>query len=207
MCGGGGGELRGCGDHRERAVARGHRLSLHSRAGGRFGQRRRGAVLLPPIERIAQTGSTNADLLARLASGEHVGEGHWLVADRQTAGRGRLGRAWGDGLGNFMGSTVVHLTAGDPSPAGLSLVAGVALAKAVATLAPNVEARLKWPNDLLIDGVKCTGILLERAGDSIVIGMGVNLVSAPELRSEEHTSELQSLMRISYAVFCLQKKT
>src|SRR3546814_20603244 len=84
-----------------------------------------------------------------------------------------------DGLGNFMGSTVVHLTAGDPSPAGLSLVAGVALAKAVATLAPNVEARLKWPNDLLIDGVKCTGILLERAGDSIVIGMGVNMVTAP----------------------------
>ncbi len=80
-----------------------------------------------------------------------------------------------------MGSTVVHLTAGDPSPAGLSLVAGVALAKAVAALAPDVDARLKWPNDLLIDGVKCTGILLERAGDSIVIGMGVNLVSSPEL--------------------------
>jgi len=162
-------------------VALGHRLPLHPRAGGRFGQRRRGAVLIPPIERIAQTGSTNADLLARLAGGEHVGEGHWLVADRQTAGRGRLGRAWGDGLGNFMGSTVVHLTAGDPSPAGLSLVAGVALAKAIVTLAPGVDARLKWPNDLLIEGVKCTGILLERAGDSIVIGMGVNLVSAPEL--------------------------
>lgn len=80
-----------------------------------------------------------------------------------------------------MGSTVVHLTAGDPSPAGLSLVAGVALAKAIATLAPGVDARLKWPNDLLIEGVKCTGILLERVGDSIVIGMGVNLVSAPEL--------------------------
>src|SRR3546814_1339335 len=117
------------------------------------------------------------------------------------------------------------------------------------SVAHNGEARLKWPDDLLNDGVKCTGILLERAGDSIVIGMGVNLVSAPELpdrptvcfadkgvtidrdrfaevlavaltdalwtwrhegidriRSEEHTSELQSLMRISYAVFCLKKK-
>ena len=104
-----------------------------------------------------------------------------MVADRQTAGRGRLGRAWGDGHGNFMGSTVVHLTAGDPSPAGLSLVAGVALAKAVGTLAPGVDAKLKWPNDLLIEGVKCTGILLERVGDSIVIGMGVNLVSSPDL--------------------------
>jgi BirA family biotin operon repressor/biotin-[acetyl-CoA-carboxylase] ligase len=71
--------------------------------------------------------------------------------------------------------------AGDPSPAGLSLVAGVALAKAVEALAPGVDAKLKWPNDLLIEGVKCTGILMERAGNSIVIGIGVNLDSAPEL--------------------------
>nr|WP_246553645.1 biotin--[acetyl-CoA-carboxylase] ligase [Sphingopyxis soli] len=137
--------------------------------------------MIPPIERIAETGSTNADLLARLASGEQVGEGHWLVADRQTAGRGRLGRAWGDGHGNFMGSTVVHLTAGDPSPATLALVAGVALARAVAALAPGVTAILKWPNDLLIDGAKCAGILLERTGASVVMGIGVNLVSAPDL--------------------------
>ncbi|WP_338425522.1 biotin--[acetyl-CoA-carboxylase] ligase [Sphingopyxis kveilinensis] len=162
-------------------MALGYRLSVHSRAGGRIGQRRRGAVLIPPIERIAQTGSTNADLLARLAGGEHVGEGHWLVADRQTSGRGRLGRAWGDGQGNFMGSTVVHLTVGDPSAATLALVAGVALAKTVAALAPDVGALLKWPNDLLIDGAKCAGILMERTGNSVVIGIGVNLVTAPEL--------------------------
>jgi len=162
-------------------VAVGHRLSLHRRAGGSFRKRGVGAVLIPPIERTQQTGSTNADLLARLASGEHVGEGHWLVADRQTAGRGRLGRAWGDGQGNFMGSTVVHLSSGDPSPATLALVAGVALAKAVAALAPGVAATLKWPNDLLVDGAKCAGILLERSGNSVVIGIGVNLVSAPEL--------------------------
>lgn len=117
----------------------------------------------------------------RLASGEHVGEGHWLVADRQTAGRGRLGRGWNDGQGNFMGSTVVHLTAGDPSPATLSLVAGVALARAVAALAPGVGIALKWPNDLLIDGAKCAGILMERTGNAVVIGIGVNLVAAPDL--------------------------
>lgn len=111
----------------------------------------------------------------------NVGEGHWLIADRQTAGRGRLGRAWGDGHGNFMGSTVIHLTAGDPSPATLALVAGVALARAVAVLAPGLDTQLKWPNDLLIDGAKCAGILLERSGDSVVMGIGVNLVAAPEL--------------------------
>lgn len=97
------------------------------------------------------------------------------------AGRGRLGRAWNDGQGNFMGSTVVHLTSGDPSPATLSLVAGVALATAVAALAPGLGAELKWPNDLLVDGAKCAGILMERVGDSIVIGIGVNLIAAPEL--------------------------
>jgi BirA family biotin operon repressor/biotin-[acetyl-CoA-carboxylase] ligase len=158
-----------------------HRLSVHSCAGDRIGQRRSGAVLIPPIEWTQQTGSTNADLLARLARGEHVGEGHWLVADRQTAGRGRLGRGWNDGQGNFMGSTVVHLTVGDPSAATLALVAGVALAKTVAALAPGVGAQLKWPNDLLIDGAKCAGILMERTSNSVVIGIGVNLVVAPDL--------------------------
>ncbi|WP_293697028.1 MULTISPECIES: biotin--[acetyl-CoA-carboxylase] ligase [unclassified Sphingopyxis] len=162
-------------------MAVGDRLSLHPDARSRFGERRRGAVLIPPIERVAQTGSTNADLLARLASGEQVGEGHWLIADRQTAGRGRLGRDWNDGQGNFMGSTVVHLTVGDPSAATLALVAGVALAKTVAALAPGVEAQLKWPNDLLVAGAKCAGILMERSRDSVVIGVGVNLVVAPDL--------------------------
>jgi BirA family biotin operon repressor/biotin-[acetyl-CoA-carboxylase] ligase len=162
-------------------VAVGHRLSLHRRPGRAVGERRGGAVLIPPIERIQQTGSTNADLLARLANGEHVGEGHWLVADRQTAGRGRLGRAWGDGQGNFMGSTVVRLTASDPSPATLALVVAVALAKVVGVFAPSVPLQLKWPNDLLVNGAKCSGILLERSGDAVVVGIGVNLASAPEL--------------------------
>jgi BirA family biotin operon repressor/biotin-[acetyl-CoA-carboxylase] ligase len=162
-------------------VAVGGRLSLHSDARRGIGARRSGAVLIPPIERIAQTGSTNADLLARLAGGEHVGEGHWLVADRQTAGRGRLGRGWNDGQGNFMGSTVVHLKIGDPSAATLALVAGVALARTVAALAPDARAQIKWPNDLLVGGAKCAGILMERTGNSVVIGIGVNLVAAPDL--------------------------
>jgi BirA family biotin operon repressor/biotin-[acetyl-CoA-carboxylase] ligase len=80
-----------------------------------------------------------------------------------------------------MGSTVVHLTVGDPSAATLALVAGVALAKTVAALAPNINAQLKWPNDLLIGGAKCAGILMERTGNSVVIGVGVNLVAAPIL--------------------------
>ncbi len=110
-----------------------------------------------------------------------MGEGHWLGADRQTAGRGRLGRVWDDGQGNFMGSTVVRLTASDPSPATLALVVAVALAKVVKIFAPSTPLQLKWPNDLLVDGAKCSGILLERSGDTVVVGIGVNLASAPDL--------------------------
>lgn len=130
------------------------------------------------IEVIPQTGSTNADLAARVARGERVPEGRWLVADRQTAGRGRSGREWQDGSGNFMGSTVVHLRRGDPPAHTLALLAGLSLHD---LLAPRVSQRLilKWPNDLLADGAKLAGILLERAGDAVVVGLGVNLAVAP----------------------------
>lgn len=134
------------------------------------------------IEVVAETGSTSADLAARLAAGELGAEGRWLVADRQTAGRGRQGRVWSDGAGNFMGSTVVHLQAGDPPAPTLSLVAGVAVSTAVETLVPGVTGlALKWPNDLLLEDAKLAGILLERFGDAVVVGVGVNLAQAPEV--------------------------
>ena len=61
------------------------------------------------IRIVPETGSTNADLLAALRQGEPLLEGDWLVADRQSAGRGRQGRGWFDGFGNFMGSTIVRI--------------------------------------------------------------------------------------------------
>lgn len=138
-----------------------------------------GAVL---IHTVPATGSTNADLAARLQAGDLLSEGDWLVADRQTAGKGRQGRAWFDGLGNFMGSTVVRPAHGDPSTATLALLAGLALTEAVGPLIPPPHrAELKWPNDLMIAGAKLSGILLERVGDAVVVGIGVNLAAAPEL--------------------------
>lgn len=134
------------------------------------------------IRTVAETGSTNADLIARLGASELVPEGEWLVADRQNAGRGRQGRTWFDGHGNFMGSTVVHPGAGDPPAHTLALVAGLAVYEAVQPLCPNPSAlMLKWPNDLLLGEAKLCGILLERAGDAVVIGIGVNLAAAPDL--------------------------
>lgn len=134
------------------------------------------------IERLAETGSTNSDLLKRLSNGERMPEGHWLVADRQSEGRGRQGRDWFDGVGNFMGSAVVHRQAGDPPAETLALVAGLALHEAVAWHMPGrTQLFLKWPNDLMAGDAKLAGTLLERQGDTVVVGIGVNLVSAPEV--------------------------
>lgn len=134
------------------------------------------------IETIPETGSTSADLAARLRGGASVREGDWLVADRQTAGRGRQRREWFDSAGNFMGSTVVHRRPGDPEQPSLALVAGLALQ---AVVPPEAGALLKWPNDVMIGTAKLAGILLEREGDAVIVGIGVNLVCAPRLADRE----------------------
>jgi BirA family biotin operon repressor/biotin-[acetyl-CoA-carboxylase] ligase len=138
------------------------------------------------IRIVTETGSTNADLVAALRSGERVAEGDWLVADRQTSGRGRQARTWFDGGGNFMGSTVVHVGPGDPPAATLALLAGLALYEtASALLAYASPLSLKWPNDLLHGRAKLAGILLEREGDAVVVGIGVNLAAAPHVEGRE----------------------
>jgi BirA family biotin operon repressor/biotin-[acetyl-CoA-carboxylase] ligase len=108
-------------------------------------------------------------------------EGDWLVALEQTAGKGRQGRSWVTKSGNFFGSTLVTLTASDPPAQSLSLVAGLALIEALDAAAPGLALLLKWPNDLLLDGAKVAGILLERQGNRVVIGFGVNLAAAPQI--------------------------
>lgn len=138
------------------------------------------------ITAVPETGSTSADLAARLRAGEHLREGDWLVADRQSAGRGRQGRDWLDGAGNFMGSTAVHPGPGDPPAHSLALVAGLAVQASVAACLPEDRAPLlKWPNDLMLGKAKLAGVLLEREGDAVVVGIGVNLVAAPALPDRE----------------------
>ena len=131
-----------------------------------------------PVVRVAETGSTNADLLAS----PDWPEGRWLLADRQTSGRGRLGRDWRSPAGNLHASTVVALRPADPLAASLALLTGVALIEALALFAPvGAPLMLKWPNDVLLGGAKCAGILLERAGERVVVGVGANLAHAPDL--------------------------
>ena len=128
------------------------------------------------IRTVPETGSTNDDLAALAREG--VAEGTWLRAERQTGGKGRLGRVWLSPPGNLYASTLVRLQPSDPPAPMLALVAAVALHEVVAIQAPQV--RIKWPNDLLADGAKLSGILLERQGDAVIVGFGVNLAHHPE---------------------------
>lgn len=148
-------------------------------------------VLTPIFEEVALTGSTNADLLQRAALG--VPEGLWLRADAQDGGRGRLGRSWESPVGNLFASTIVRLRATDPAPSTLAFVAVLAAHDLVRQIAPHVALQIKWPNDLLSSGGdKLCGILLERTGDAIIIGIGVNLVWHPE-NIDRKVSDLRTL--------------
>ena len=123
-------------------------------------------------------------------------EGDWLIASSQHSGRGRQGRTWESAEGNFFGSTLVVLKDGDPPAATLSLAAGVALIRAVEAAAPATGLMLKWPNDLLMGPGKLAGILLERSGDCLVAGFGVNLANAPDL-ADRPAAALSSVALVS----------
>ncbi len=136
------------------------------------------------IRIVERTGSTNADLIAD----KGAVEGDWLVALEQEAGKGRQGRQWVSAKGNFAGSTLVQLRGNDLPAQTLSLAAGLALAEAIDVAVPAQPLMLKWPNDVMLLGKKVAGILLERNGDRIAVGFGVNLGSAPLLKDRQAAS-------------------
>ncbi len=133
------------------------------------------------VEVVETTGSTNADLLARAASLEAP---VLLVACNQTAGRGRAGRSWlSSSEGSLTFSLAWKFDGGVQRLAGLPLAIGVALAETLGTL--GVQVGLKWPNDVLRDGDKLAGILIETqsapdGGVWAVIGIGLNLLMPDE---------------------------
>lgn len=92
-----------------------------------------------------------------------------------------MGRNWVSSPGNLYASTIIRLSAHDPSPATLAFVAGLAAHETIRQIAPEIAIQLKWPNDVLTStGAKLCGILLERADDAIVAGFGINLAHHPE---------------------------
>lgn len=153
-----------------------------------------GSRLYTAVDVVTQTGSTNADLLAAARAGAPAGT--VLVAETQTAGRGRLDRSWQSQPGAALTYSVLLRPAGVPpaSRGWLPLLTGVAVASAIRTSA-GVDASLKWPNDVLAaSGAperagKLAGILAEQAGDAIVVGIGLNVsASQDELPSGQATS-------------------
>ena len=144
-------------------------------------------------------GSTNTEALAAAAAGD-PGD-IWFAALQQTAGRGRRGRQWHSPPGNLAASLLIVPDASPETVATLGFAAGVALNAGLSTILPSGMVRigidgadgadgrsriaLKWPNDVLADGAKLAGILLEatrtaQGYQAIVVGIGVNVVAAPE---------------------------
>ncbi len=128
------------------------------------------------ITELAEVGSTNDWLAERAAT---LTDASWVRADVQTGGRGRRGRVWVSQPGNLFASVLVRPQPGEGPPQQLSFVAAVALDRALLRWVAPERLSLKWPNDVLLDGVKCAGILLEAQGHATVIGFGVNLTDYP----------------------------
>jgi len=130
------------------------------------------------VEVLASTGSTNADLLARAVAG--APEGVVLAAEEQTSGRGRMGRSWvSPPRAALTFSLLVRPGTVSPARRGwLPLLAGVSVASAV-RVAAGVDARLKWPNDVLAGPAKLGGILAEAVGEAVVVGIGLNVSTEP----------------------------
>lgn len=131
------------------------------------------------VEWVAQVDSTNAEL-ARRAARSALDDFTVLVTDDQVAGRGRQGRTWTAPPGTTI-AVSVFLRPG-AGTAWLSLLAGLAMTRAVRSLIPDGGARteLKWPNDVLVDGLKISGLLGELAGDGAIMGAGLNVSMASE---------------------------
>jgi len=136
-----------------------------------------------PILLLDHTDSTNAEARRRADAGE-TGP-LWIVARRQTDGRGRRGRSWESQDGNLF-ATLMQLTRKSPAEAAqVTFVAALAIADLLDAWAPASLVTIKWPNDLMLAGQKASGVLVESGvhesgGLWLAVGIGINLVSAPE---------------------------
>jgi BirA family biotin operon repressor/biotin-[acetyl-CoA-carboxylase] ligase len=133
------------------------------------------------LKRYDEIDSTNEEA-RRLAAASEAGP-LWLTAARQTAGRGRRGRAWEMASGNLAATLLIRPERGQGEWAQLSFATAIAAADMAACFAPQARVALKWPNDVLADGRKLAGILLETASGpspALAIGIGVNLAHHPD---------------------------
>jgi BirA family biotin operon repressor/biotin-[acetyl-CoA-carboxylase] ligase len=149
------------------------------------------SVVWRRVDVVPETGSTNADLIARAAAGENIA-GAVLITEHQRAGRGRQGRTWADVPGAQITMSVGVDAGSVPTErwGWLTLATGVAIVDTVHTVT-GIEAGLKWPNDVLAGGGKLAGILAEVAAPQrfIVVGLGLNVtLRGDEIATPEATS-------------------
>jgi BirA family biotin operon repressor/biotin-[acetyl-CoA-carboxylase] ligase len=150
------------------------------------------------IELLDHAASSNALLLQRAT--QCAASGTVLAVEWQTAGRGRMGRTWHSGLGDALTFSLLwRFDCGLAALSGLSLAVGIAMMRALKELG-IAGAGLKWPNDVLLNGGKLAGILLEAQGDmlgpsAVVIGIGLNLRVPEDMREriDQEVSDLASL--------------
>jgi len=165
--------------------------------------------LCGPLVHRDSIDSTN--LLAASLAREGAGEGTIVVAEQQTAGRGRLGRSWvSPARVNFYGSVVLRPAIPPLEVPRLTLVAGIAVAEAIRATTP-LAAAIKWPNDVLLDGRKVAGVLTELEAEAdrvrfVIVGIGVNLNATrehfpPELRDKATSLALAGGAPVDRAAF------
>ena len=128
---------------------------------------------LPRLEVYDRIGSTNDRAMALAESGAEPFTA--VLAEEQTAGRGREGRRWESPEGSGLWISFVAPAAPPSELARVPLLAGLAVCRAIERAAPGVRAWLKWPNDVLVEGRKVSGVLCEASGTSVVVGVGVNV--------------------------------
>ena len=144
------------------------------------------------LEWLVSVASTNEVAMLRAKSGR-TGP-LWIAADEQLSGRGRSGRGWVSEPGNLYNSLLLTIDRPPMVLAQLALVAGVVVHDTITQLAPQLTPKLKWPNDVLVDGAKICGILIESQlapagrGHNVVVGIGLNLAHHPELAERRATS-------------------
>jgi BirA family biotin operon repressor/biotin-[acetyl-CoA-carboxylase] ligase len=151
---------------------------------------------LTPILTFRELDSTNTEARRRAEAGERGPV--WLMARRQTAGVGRRGRAWDGGEGNLTATLLLTLDKPPREAAQLAFVAGLAAWTAITVCVPAAVVTLKWPNDVLIEGRKVCGVLIESGPASsgrtwAAVGVGLNLMSHPDALERPATAVADNL--------------
>lgn len=166
---------------------------------GRTGDQLAAAWQLPTVHLFDSVGSTND--VARALADEGAAVGTVVIADAQTAGRGRGGKSWASAPGLGLWMSIVLRPAALPQPGLLPILVGLGVAEALDPLVRPARAQVKWPNDVLIGGRKVCGVLCEGSldpggGAAVIAGIGVNVGHSPADFPDE-VAETATSLRIA----------